>query len=94
MKRELLLSGTAPPPIPHVSTLCCQPDITTRDQISQAFLLCISILQAIKYWRWERPGNEANWGEPERAPHGHVNVFTACIYIYVYIYICGTLVIP
>jgi len=44
----------------HVSTLCL-PDITTRDQISQA------ILQVIKHWRWERYGNEANreldgWG--------------------------------
>ena len=35
------------------------PDITANDQISQAFLLRICILQAMKYWRWEWPGNEA-----------------------------------
>ena len=49
MKWELLLLGTAP----CVSTLCL-PDVTARDQISQAFPLRIDILQAIKYWRWER----------------------------------------
>ena len=55
MKRELLLLGTAP----CVSTICL-PDVIARDQISQAFSLRICILQAIKYWRWERPGNEAS----------------------------------
>ena len=45
---------------PHVSTLCL-PDVTTHDQLSQAFPLCICILQVIKYWRWERTGNEARW---------------------------------
>ena len=44
-------SGTAP----CVFTLCL-PDITACDQISQAFLLRICILQANKYWRWERSG--------------------------------------
>ena len=34
-------------------------DVTAHDQISQTFPLLICILQAIKYWRWERPGNEA-----------------------------------
>ena len=42
----------------HVSTLSLT-DITTHDQISQAFLLHICILQAIKYWKWEQPGNKA-----------------------------------
>jgi len=46
-------SGTAT----HVSTICL-PDVTTHGQISQAFLLCIWILQVIKYWGWEWPGNE------------------------------------
>jgi len=41
-----------------VSTICL-PYVTARDQISQAFPLRICILYAIKYWRWERPGNEA-----------------------------------
>ena len=40
------LSGTAS----RVSTLCL-PDVTAHDQVSQAFPLCICILQAIKYWR-------------------------------------------
>ena len=47
-------SGT----VPGVSTLCL-PNITTCDQIFQAFPLRICILQAIKYWRWEWPGNVA-----------------------------------
>ena len=34
-------------------------DVTTYDHNSQAFPLCVCILQAIKYWRWECPGNEA-----------------------------------
>jgi len=34
-------------------------DVTTSDQISQAFPLRICILQVTKYWRWEGPGNEA-----------------------------------
>ena len=38
----------------------CRPlYINTRKQISQAFPLHICILQAIKYWRWEQPGNKA-----------------------------------
>jgi len=37
------------------------PDVSTCDQISQAFPLCICMLQAIKCWRWVCPGNEANW---------------------------------
>ena len=41
---------------PRVSTICLS-DITTCDQISQAFPLRICILQVIKEWRWERPGN-------------------------------------
>ena len=43
---------------PCVSTLCL-PDVTARDQISHAFPVYICILQVIKYWRWEQPGNEA-----------------------------------
>ena len=46
------LSGTAP----CMSTLSL-PDVTTRDQISQAFLLHICIQLTIKYWRWEQPWN-------------------------------------
>ena len=57
MVRELLLSGTAT----RVSTLRL-PDVTIRDQISQAFPFCTCVLQAIKYWRWEWPGNEATLG--------------------------------
>jgi len=38
----------------------CLPDVTAHNQISQAFPLHICILQVIKYWRWEQPGNEAN----------------------------------
>ena len=34
-------------------------NVTTCDQISQAFPLHICTLQAIKYWRWKQPGNEA-----------------------------------
>ena len=41
-----------------MSTLCL-PDATAHDQISQVFPLRICKLQVIKYWRWERPGNEA-----------------------------------
>ena len=41
-----------------------------RDQISQAFPLCICILQAIKYWRWERPGNEATNSEYQATLRG------------------------
>jgi len=56
MKWELFMSGTAP----CLSTLCL-PDVTACDQISQAFSLCICILQANKYWnkylRWERCHN-------------------------------------
>ena len=52
MKWELFMSGTAP----CLSTLCL-PDVTACDQVSQAFPLCICILQANKYWnkywRWE-----------------------------------------
>ena len=49
-------NGWAPPP---VSTLCL-PDVITHDQISQAFprRIYIFILEAIKYWQWEWPGNE------------------------------------
>ena len=35
------------------------PCVTECDLISQAFALHIRVLQAIKYWRWEQPGNEA-----------------------------------
>ena len=38
------------------------PDITTCDQLSQAFPLRIYILHMIKDWRWQRPGNEASEG--------------------------------
>jgi len=55
MKWELILSGTTP----CVSTLCL-PDVTAHDRIFQAFPLHIYILQVMKYWRWEWPGNEAN----------------------------------
>ena len=41
-----------------VYTLCLH-DVTSRDQISQAFNLHICILQVIKDWRWEHPGKEA-----------------------------------
>jgi len=30
------------------------PDVTTRDHISQAFPLCICVLQVVKDQRWER----------------------------------------
>ena len=43
--------------------LCVYPqlsDITACDQLSQAFLIHICILQAIKEWWWEWPGNEAS----------------------------------
>jgi len=53
-KLELLWLDTGP----HVSTVCLA-DVITHEQISQAFPLHICILQAIKYWRWEQPGNEA-----------------------------------
>ena len=46
----------APPP--HVFTICL-PDGSARDQILGVFPHRICILQAIKYWLWERPGNEA-----------------------------------
>jgi len=42
---------------PHVSTLCLF-GVIAHDQIFQTFPLHICILQAIKYWRWEWPGNE------------------------------------
>jgi len=42
-----------------MSTLCL-PDDTACDKISRALSLCICILQVIKDWRWERPGNETN----------------------------------
>ena len=42
---------------PCVSTLCVH-DITACDQMSQVIPLYICILQAIKYWRWEWPGNK------------------------------------
>ena len=35
-------------------------DITTPDQISQTFPLCICILQVIKDWRQDWPENKAN----------------------------------
>ena len=38
----------------------CLPNVTACDQISQAFPLNICILQAIKEWKWEWPGKEAN----------------------------------
>ena len=53
VKPELSQSSTAP----CVSTLCL-PDITTHRQISQAFPLCICMLQAIKDWRQRLPGND------------------------------------
>jgi len=62
MKQELLLFGT----VPCVSTLCL-PDVTTCDQVSQAFLPRTCILQVIKHWRWEGPGKEANVQETEEA---------------------------
>ena len=41
-----------------MSTICL-PDIIARDQISQLGLPPpYFILEAMKYWRWERPGNE------------------------------------
>ena len=53
--------GTAP----QVSTICLS-EVIACDQISQAVptasisLLPYFILEAMKYWRWERPGNEAS----------------------------------
>jgi len=44
--RELLRSGTTL----HVSILSL-PDVTTNDQIFQAFPFCICTLQVIKDWR-------------------------------------------
>ena len=42
--------------------LCVYPDVIAHDQmpISQAFPHHACILQVIKYWQWERPGNEAS----------------------------------
>jgi len=54
MKWTPLWLGTAS----SVSTLYL-PDVTARDQTPHAFPLCICILQAIKDWRYRRPGNEA-----------------------------------
>ena len=53
MKQELLQSGTTP----RVSTIMSTWH-TAYDQISQAFPIYICILQVIKYWRWEWPGNK------------------------------------
>ena len=47
MQQELL--QFASPPV-------CLPDVI--HQISKAFTCCICILQVIKDWRWEWPGNE------------------------------------
>jgi len=56
-RREVLRLGTAP----CVSTICL-PDVIARDQISQAFPLCICILQVIKYWSsLSRPISLAYW---------------------------------
>jgi len=55
MKQELLWLGSSL----CVSTICL-PDITTHDQISQAFPLHICLLQPITYWRWEWLENKAN----------------------------------
>ena len=46
-----------PAPPPPMSIFL---SVTTDDQISQVFPLHICILQEIKYWNWERPGNEAS----------------------------------
>ena len=52
---------TAPLCLSFVSqTPCVYPQSTWCHQISQAFSLHICILQVIKDWRWEWPGNEAN----------------------------------
>lgn len=42
----------------HTSTLCL-PEIMTCDEISQAFRLHICLLKVIKYWKWQKSGNEA-----------------------------------
>ena len=47
-------SGTAPSCLP--SRL---PDVMHMT-LSRVFPLCFCILQAIKNWRWEQPGNETN----------------------------------
>jgi len=58
-------AGTAP----CVSTICLL-DASACDQISQAFPHHNCILQAIKYWRWEWPGNEASsWGHLQLCPN-------------------------
>jgi len=45
--------------LPACVSILCLPDVITCDQISQIFPLCFCILQAMNYWRWEWPGNEA-----------------------------------
>ena len=47
----------SPGTTPHMSTICL-PDVGAHGQISQSFPLCICILQVIKYWKWEWPGNK------------------------------------
>jgi len=55
--RDPLLGTTAL----RVSTICL-PDIITHDQISQAFPLCICILQAIKCCMEVQPEIEQGYG--------------------------------
>ena len=43
----------------HPQCMCPLPDVTTHDQIIQAFPFCICILQVIHDWSWELAGNEA-----------------------------------
>ena len=42
---------------PRPSSVCL-PSVylMLHDKISQTFILCVCILEAIKYWRWERQG--------------------------------------
>ena len=65
--QERALLGTTP----HVSTLCL-PDVTTRVTKSPGLPLHICRLQAIEYWRWEQPGNEAiRWEDELLSMHAH-----------------------
>jgi len=42
-----------------IKILWSMPERRSRDEIPQAFSLCFFILEAIKNWRYRRPGNEA-----------------------------------
>ena len=55
-----IINGWAPPPVCLPSVYLDLPDVIARDQISQASPPPYLILETMKYWRWEQPGNEAS----------------------------------